>query len=93
LNGSGVKIILLVKWATGVQIYSTYQTKSLLNYLRNTKMKLTESQLAHVYELALQNFQKGCYDCEKLKQRMEKHLGEKKVKAIKQIIKKNPYEK
>jgi len=56
-------------------------------------MKLTESQLAHVYELALQNFQKGCYDCEKLKQRMEKHLGEKKVKAIKQIIKKNPYEK
>jgi hypothetical protein len=54
-------------------------------------MKLTPSQIAHVYELCVQNFQECCYDCEALKRRMEKHLGEKEVRRIKRMVKKNPY--
>jgi len=55
-------------------------------------MKLTKSQIAHLYELSVQNFQTGCYECERLKQRMEKQLGEKEVKLIKRLLKQNPYE-
>jgi molybdate-binding protein len=55
-------------------------------------MKLTKEQIIHLYELAFSHFQDECYDCQKLKARMEKHLGERVVKEIKKIIKKYPYE-
>jgi hypothetical protein len=57
----------------------------------NLLMNLTKSQIAHVYELCFENFQEGCYECEALQKRMEKHLGEKEVRRIKRLIKKNPY--
>jgi nucleotidyltransferase/DNA polymerase involved in DNA repair len=56
-------------------------------------MKLTKEQVAHLYELAHNNFQDKCYECERLKQRMEKHLGERVVRRIKRLLKKYPYEK
>lgn len=57
----------------------------------NPSMNLTKQQIAHVYELCYENFQEGCYDCEALKKRMEKHLGEKEVRRIKRLLKKHPY--
>ena len=44
----------------------------------------------HLYELSLQNFQDGCFECEKIKKRLEDFLG-KEAKRIKKQVKKHPY--
>jgi len=54
-------------------------------------IKLNEYQASHIYELAYENFQTGCYGCNRLQQRLEKFIGDKEVKAIKRTIKKCPY--
>jgi len=54
-------------------------------------MKLTRERIKHLYELSLQNFQKGCYLCETTKKMMEKYLGAKEVRRTKRLVKKNPY--
>jgi hypothetical protein len=49
-------------------------------------MKLTKEQIAHLYELSVQNFQTGCFECERLKQRMEKFFlktGRRVASAVK----------
>ena len=50
---------------------------------------------SHIYELALENFQVDkdcpCFGCLAIKERLEKFIGEKEVKEIKRIIKRNPY--
>ena len=46
---------------------------------------------AHLYELALENFQDGCYSCGKIKKRLEEFIGAREVGFAKRIVKKNPY--
>ena len=54
-------------------------------------LTLNEYTATHLYELAHNNFLKKCTDCEQLKERLEKFIGDKQVRAIKRILKKNPY--
>ena len=44
-----------------------------------------------LYELASGHFQEHCFSCESIKERLEKFLGEKEVKRIKNNLKKHPY--
>ena len=55
------------------------------------RISFNDYSIGHLYELALQNFQKDCVECESIKKRIEKFLGKKEVKRIKRLIKKNPY--
>jgi hypothetical protein len=55
------------------------------------RISLSERDAGHIYELASQNFQDGCYQCELIKTRLEKFIGPDEVKFIKKIVKKNPY--
>lgn len=55
------------------------------------RISFNEDDAAELYELALQNFQDGCWMCEKTKKRLEYFLGEKHVRRIKRIVKNNPY--
>lgn len=57
------------------------------------RISFNTHDIEHLYELSLQNYQKGCFNCESIKKRIEKFLGKKKTIYIKKIIKKNPYEK
>src|SRR3989338_4732124 len=59
-------------------------------------ISLSVSGVAHMYELALENFcvskkEGTCHDCLILKKRFEKFLGEKETKRIQQQVKKHPY--
>ena len=45
----------------------------------------------HIYELMLEHFCGSCVECERLKNRLEKFIGKKAVKAAIKIIKKNGY--
>lgn len=47
----------------------------------------------HLYELTLQNYQGGCYYCDRIKRRLEQFIGDRSVKHTKRIIKKYPYGK
>jgi len=55
------------------------------------RISFNEDDAAELYELALDNFQDGCFRCKNNKERLEKFLGEKHVKRIKRYVKKNPY--
>lgn len=52
---------------------------------------LTKSDAEHLYELALEHFQDGCYICIRLKKRLEVFIEKKAVSHIKRVVKKNPY--
>jgi len=59
-------------------------------------ISLFVNDVAHVYELALENFcvskKEGiCHSCLILKKRFEKFLGDKETKRIQQQVKKHPY--
>ena len=45
----------------------------------------------HLYDLALDNFQKDCVECQVIKKRVERFLGDKMVRRIKKQNKKHPY--
>lgn len=55
-------------------------------------MKLSQAEALHLAELAYQNFTKGCTECEDLKKKLKKVIGEKDWRWMQRIIKKNPYE-
>ena len=65
--------------------------------MKKTKTKritLNEFEASHLYELALEHFcvnNEWCFGCEKIKKRLEKFIGDKDVKEITKIIKKNGY--
>jgi hypothetical protein len=56
-----------------------------------SRITFDEYDAEHLYELSLQNFQDGCYQCEKIKNRLEKFIGKKEVRRLKRIVKNNPY--
>jgi len=58
---------------------------------KQKRISFDEYTAEHIYELCLENFQKGCYDCDKIKARLEKFIGEKEVRSIKRAVKKFPY--
>lgn len=58
----------------------------------NNRISFSKQDADHLYELCLQNFQDGCWSCEHLKGRIEKFLGEKRVRSTKNSVKKNPYD-
>lgn len=58
---------------------------------KNKRITFDKYDAKHLYELTLENFQKGCYNCNKIKERLEKFIGDKDVKHIKEIVKKYPY--
>lgn len=55
------------------------------------QITFNEFQATELYELALEHFQKDCINCELLKKKMEKFLGDKEVKRIKKVVKKDSY--
>lgn len=55
------------------------------------RITFSAADAAHLYELAHDNFQPDCYDCQKTKQRLESFLGEKTVKSIKKTLEVNLY--
>jgi hypothetical protein len=48
------------------------------------------SDAEHIYELCLGHFSE-CGQCQIIKKRLEKFIGEEEVRSIKRIIKKYPY--
>ena len=59
--------------------------------MRNKRISFNEFSCAHLYELALENFTEGCYECKRLKERLEKFIDKKEVARIKRDLKKYPY--
>lgn len=55
------------------------------------KTKLNKYEIEHLYELALENFQESCYECEKLKKKLEKHMTPDTIEYIKLAVKEHPY--
>lgn len=57
------------------------------------KQRITFSRydMEHLYDLAFENFQDECVECQRLKRRVEKFLGQRIVKTIKRNNKKFPY--
>lgn len=59
------------------------------------RISFNERQAQHLYELALEHFCSGagssCWECDSIRKKLEKFLGEKEVRWTKRIIKKNPY--
>lgn len=59
------------------------------------RISFDEDSAGHLYELALEHFcveeNAGCHTCTKIKERLEKFIGEKEVKAITRTIKNNGY--
>lgn len=47
--------------------------------------------MEHLYDLAFENFQDECVECQRLKRRVEKFLGQRIVKTIKRNNEKFPY--
>jgi hypothetical protein len=62
---------------------------------RKRRIAFGESDAAHLYSLAVENFcvskKEGvCFECLQLKQRIEKFIGEKETKSIQRQVKKYP---
>ena len=60
---------------------------------KEKRISFGEYDTEHIYDLALGNFQGGCWLCDRIKKRIEKFLGKKTVKFVKRNNKKHPYEK
>ncbi|MFZ1019414.1 MAG: hypothetical protein WAN61_00275 [Minisyncoccia bacterium] len=58
---------------------------------KSKKTSFSEGDLAHLFELCLEHFQKECFICGKLRKRMQNFIGNKKVQEIKNSVKKNGY--
>lgn len=63
---------------------------------KSSRISFSQSDAAHLYDLALGNFQVSkkegiCALCEMLKKRLEKFVGSKEVRAIKYRNKKYGY--
>ena len=58
---------------------------------KNKRITFDKYDAEHLYELALQCFQKECFVCKKLKKRLEVFIGQKRVRNIKRTVKKHPY--
>jgi hypothetical protein len=55
------------------------------------RISFNQEDASHLYELAYQNFQEGCYLCDKNKKRLESFIGTRISKSIRNTLKKNPY--
>jgi len=55
------------------------------------RISFSEYDAEHLYELAYENFQPLCSECQSIKKRLEKFLGVGVVKFVKRNIKKYPY--
>jgi len=60
---------------------------------KEKRISFSKYNAEHLYELALDNFQKDCSECESIKKRLEIFLGKKIVRFVKRNVKKHPYEK
>lgn len=59
--------------------------------MKSRRLSFTDYDVAHLYELACENFQAGCHMCAHNKNRMERFLGKKVVKKIREDLELNPY--
>jgi hypothetical protein len=55
------------------------------------KISLSESDLIHLFELAYQNFQKGCPECKIVKKKVIKIIGKREADWVRRQVKKHPY--
>ena len=55
------------------------------------KIKLNKYEIEHLYELALEHFQESCYECQKLKKKLEKNMSLDTIEYIKLAVKEHPY--
>lgn len=54
-------------------------------------MEIKKHEIEHLYELALENFQEGCYECEIIKKKLEKNMSLDTIENIKLAVKEHPY--
>jgi hypothetical protein len=57
-----------------------------------SRITFDEYYAAHLYELSLEHFQEGCIVCDNTRKRLEKFIGPKAVRHVKNIVKKHPYD-
>jgi hypothetical protein len=57
------------------------------------RISFTKYYAGHLYELMLENFEPKCYECNRIKTRLEKFIGKDEVAFEKRIVKKHPYRK
>ena len=55
------------------------------------RISFNQYDAEHLYDLCLSNFILGCYQCELIKKRLEKFIGEEAVKFHKKMVKEHPY--
>jgi hypothetical protein len=56
------------------------------------RLSLDETDVLEVYEKIQDRFLL-CYNCDKLKKKLERYLGPAEVRRIKRVCKKHPYDK
>lgn len=52
------------------------------------RISFDEYNMEHLYSMAIDNFEDNCVECQQLKKRIEKFLGEEIVNEIKKSISK-----
>lgn len=55
---------------------------------KEKRISFSKYDMEHLYDMAIDNFEKKCFECQYLKKRIERFLGEKSVRNIKKWIKK-----
>ena len=63
----------------------------MLQTKNSKRISFTKYDSEHLYELALEHFQEGCFECNKTKKRLENFIGKKDVRRIKNNTRKNGY--
>lgn len=58
---------------------------------KSNRISFSKYDAYHLYDLSLEHFQEGCFECDKLKKRLQDFIGKKDVRRIKNGIKKNGY--
>ena len=56
--------------------------------VRAKRISFNEYNMEHLYSMAIDNFEDNCVECQQLKKRIEKFLGEETVNEIKKSISK-----
>ncbi len=51
--------------------------------VRAKRISFDEYNMEHLYSMAIDNFEDNCVECQQLKKRIEKFLGEETMKEIK----------
>ncbi len=63
----------------------------LTNPKKSNRTSFTRQNSEHIYEIMLEHFQDGCFECQKIKKYLEDFIGKKYFQKIKNNVRKNGY--